>query len=125
MHFVKKHRERYGKELLNIAHLKLPCGTEWEVEVTRHNDVFWFEKEWEEFSKYYSLQSGDSIVFQYEGDSRFTVKIFDKTRTEIDYPIKAPKMKENDVDGHFPLASTPLPQKKKTASSSGGNYSRN
>lgn len=67
MNFVKKHRERYGKELSNIAHLKLPCGAEWEVEVTRHNDVFWFEKEWEELSKFYSLQSGYSLVFQYEG----------------------------------------------------------
>ncbi|XP_040369065.1 B3 domain-containing protein LOC_Os12g40080 [Rosa chinensis] len=118
--YVKKYQEKYGKELSKVVHLKLPCGTEWEVEVTGHNGHFWFEKGWEDFCKFYSLQSRDSLAFQYEANSRFKVNIFDKSKTEIDYPIKSPDMQENGVNDHSPPASPPLPQKKKEATSSGG-----
>ncbi|XP_050384245.1 B3 domain-containing protein LOC_Os12g40080-like [Argentina anserina] len=119
--YVKKYQEKYGKELPRAAHLKLPCGAEWEVEVTGHNGHFWFEKGWEEFSKFYSLQSHDSLAFQYEGNSRFKVNIFDKSKTEIDYPIKCPNMQENYGNDHSPPATPLITQKKKLeATSSGG-----
>ncbi|XP_061989071.1 B3 domain-containing protein At1g49475-like [Rosa rugosa] len=118
--YLKKCREKYEKELSKVIHLKLPCGTEWKVEVTEHKGHFWFEKGWEDFFKFYSLQSNGSIDFQYEGNSRFKVKIYDKSKIEIDYPIKSTDMQENGVNDHSPLASPPQPQKKKEATSSGG-----
>ncbi|XP_061989186.1 B3 domain-containing transcription factor VRN1-like [Rosa rugosa] len=117
--YVKKYEKKYGEELSNIVHLKLPCGTEWEIEVTRHNGVFWFDKGWETFSKFYSIESRYSLVFQYEGNSRFKVNIFDRTNSEIEYPIKTPKKEENDVDDQFPPVSHLLPQKNNIASSNG------
>ncbi|KAM5576347.1 B3 domain-containing protein Os11g0197600-like [Rosa sericea] len=119
--YVKKYQEKCEEELSKVVHLKLPCGREWEVQVTEHNGHFWFEKGWEEFSKFYSLQSHEWLAFQYEGNSRFKVNIFDKSKTEIDhYPIKSPNIQENDVNDYPPLASRLLPQKKKEATSSGG-----
>ncbi|PRQ47784.1 putative transcription factor B3-Domain family [Rosa chinensis] len=118
--YVKKYEKKYGEELSNIVHLKLPCGTEWEIEVTRHNGVFWFDKGWETLCKFYSIEYRYSLVFQYEGNSRFKVNIFDRTNSEIEYPIKTPKKEENDVDDQFPPASPLLPQKNNIASSNIG-----
>ncbi|KAM5551989.1 B3 domain-containing transcription factor VRN1 [Rosa sericea] len=117
--YEKKYEKKFGEELSNIVHLKLPCGTEWEIEVTRHNGVFWFDKGWETFCKFYSIESRYSLVFQYEGNSRFKVNIFDRTNSEIEYPIKTPKKEENDVDDQFPPASPLLPQKNNIATSNG------
>ncbi|PRQ47786.1 putative transcription factor B3-Domain family [Rosa chinensis] len=94
----KKFVNEYGQCLSNSVCLKLPSGSEWEVEVTRSNGKVWFEKCWPEFSKFYSLSIGDFLVFEYEGDSEFHVFIFDISTTEIDYPIKRPKMEEAPED---------------------------
>ncbi|CAN6563070.1 unnamed protein product [Malus baccata var. baccata] len=52
------------------------------------NGEVWFEKGWPEFSKFYSLDYAFWLVFGYEGNSRFHVFIFDRSCTEVDYPIK-------------------------------------
>ncbi|KAM5576348.1 B3 domain-containing protein [Rosa sericea] len=118
--FPKKYEKEYGEELSNIVHLKLPCGTEWPVEVTRQNGIVLFDKGWETFSKFYSIELFYSLYFQYEGNSRFKVNIFDRTNCQIDYPIKTSIKAENNVDDQFPPASPLLSQKKKEATSSDG-----
>ncbi|XP_040369495.1 B3 domain-containing protein LOC_Os12g40080 [Rosa chinensis] len=85
---------KYRKDLLNSVYLKLPSGSEWEVELTRCKDKIWFEKGWPEFSMFCSLDYGSFLVFQYEGNSHFHVCIFDMSATEIDYPITMPKIEE-------------------------------
>ncbi|XP_062014978.1 B3 domain-containing protein REM13-like [Rosa rugosa] len=85
---------KYGKDLLNSVYLKLPSGSEWEVELTRCRDKIWFEKGWPEFSMFCSLDYGSFLVFRYEGNSHFHVCIFDMSATEIDYPITMPKIEE-------------------------------
>lgn len=90
----KKFVNEYCRGLSDSVCLKLPSGSEWEVEVTRSNGKVWFEKCWPEFSKFYSLGIGDFLVFEYEGNSEFNVFIFDRSTTEIEYPIKRPKMEE-------------------------------
>ncbi|XP_062008096.1 B3 domain-containing transcription factor VRN1-like isoform X1 [Rosa rugosa] len=92
----KKFVIKYGEDVSNSACLKLPSGSEWEVELTRCNGKVWFDKGWPEFSKFCSLDYGDFLVFRYEGNSIFQVCIFDRTATEIDYPIRMPDMEKTD-----------------------------
>ncbi|XP_021829752.1 B3 domain-containing protein At3g18960-like isoform X1 [Prunus avium] len=92
--FVKK----YEKHLSNLVHLKLPSGSEWEVEVTTCDGEVWLDKDWPEFSKFYSLEQGGSLVFKYDGNSKFHVCILDASGTEIDYPLVLPVMEETDED---------------------------
>ncbi|XP_004305403.1 PREDICTED: B3 domain-containing transcription factor VRN1-like isoform X1 [Fragaria vesca subsp. vesca] len=92
----KKFVMKYGQDVSNSARLKLPSGAEWQVELTRCNGKVWFEKGWPEFSKFFSLDYGNFLVFRYEGNSVFQVCIFDRTATEIDYPIAMPGMEETD-----------------------------
>lgn len=80
--FVKK----YEKHLSNPVHLKLPSGSEWEVEVTTCDGEVWLDRGWPEFSKFYSLEQGGSLVFKYDVNSKFQVCILDASGTEIDYP---------------------------------------
>ncbi|CAL2271922.1 unnamed protein product [Prunus armeniaca] len=92
-----KFSTRYGENLSSPVHLKLPSGLEMEIELRRSNDGWvWFDKGWPEFSKLCSLDYGNSLVFGYEGNSNFSVFIFDKTATEIEYP--KPEMEETDSD---------------------------
>lgn len=92
----KKFVMKYGKDLSNSVCLKLPSGSEWEVGLTRCKGEIWFEKGWPEFSMFCSLDYGNFLLFRYEGNSRFHVCIFDKSATEIDYPILMPTIEEAD-----------------------------
>lgn len=92
----KKFVIKYGEDVSNSVCLKLPSGLEWEVELTRRNGKVWFEKGWPDFSKFCSLDYGDFLVFRHEGNSIFQVCIFDRSATEIDYPMTMPEMEEKD-----------------------------
>ncbi|KAM1174684.1 hypothetical protein EV1_026983 [Malus domestica] len=94
MKFVMK----YGEELSSPVYLRLPCGSEWEIELRRCNGEVWFEKGWPEFSKFYSLDYAFWLVFGHEGNSRFHVFIFDRSCTEVDYPIKLPDKEKTDYE---------------------------
>nr|XP_028953982.1 B3 domain-containing transcription factor VRN1-like [Malus domestica] len=73
-------------------------SAEWEIELRRCNGEVWFEKGWPEFSKFYSLDYAFWLVFGYEGNSRFHVFIFDRSCTEVDYPIKLPEKEKTDYE---------------------------
>ncbi|KAM5576341.1 B3 domain-containing transcription factor VRN1 [Rosa sericea] len=92
--FVKK----YGGELSHSVCLKVPGGSEWEVDIMRQDCKVWFEKGWPEFSNSCSLDHGHFLVFGYEGNSKFDVCIFDRTATEIDYPIT---VEDDDLSGEI------------------------
>ncbi|XP_062075808.1 B3 domain-containing protein Os03g0619800-like [Humulus lupulus] len=77
--------------------LKLPCGSRWEVGLTKSDGNVWIEKGWNKFAEHYSLNRGNLLVFRYDGVSQFTVIIFDKTTTEIDYSSN-PSHFEKHVD---------------------------
>ena len=73
--------------LTNRVVLKLPCGSQWKLGLTKSSDgKVWIDKGWPEFAKQYSIARGHLLVFRYEGNSQFYVVIFDTTTTEIDYP---------------------------------------
>ncbi|KAM6564452.1 hypothetical protein CsatB_024450 [Cannabis sativa] len=78
--------------------LKVPCGSIWEVELTKSNDgKVWMEKGWDKFALHFSLSRGNFLVFRYEGDSHFHVIIFDTTNTEIDYPHSSNHFEKQNV----------------------------
>ncbi|CAI0541353.1 unnamed protein product [Linum tenue] len=72
------------------ATLKVPSGDEWEVELGREGeeDVWFGNNGWQRFAEFYSLQYGHLLVFEYSGRSEFSVVIFGRSATEIDYPVR-------------------------------------
>ncbi|RXI07246.1 hypothetical protein DVH24_026382 [Malus domestica] len=74
----------------------------WRYSFVAHKKIrnceVWFEKGWPEFSKFYSLDYAFWLVFGYEGNSRFHVFIFDRSCTEVDYPIKLPDKEKTDYE---------------------------
>nr|XP_011465844.1 PREDICTED: B3 domain-containing transcription factor VRN1-like [Fragaria vesca subsp. vesca] len=79
----------YGEDLSNWVYFKLPYGPELDIGLTSFNGEVWFRKGWPEFSKLYSLEKGYSLIFGYEGNSRFQVSIFDGSNNmEIDYTTR-------------------------------------
>ncbi|MED6107558.1 hypothetical protein PIB30_015089 [Stylosanthes scabra] len=88
-----KFTRRYGGGLSNPMFLKPPDGSIWKVYWTRKNDdgggdeVYWFQKGWNKFTEKYSLDHGNLLVFTYHGTSQLDVHIFDKSASEILYPL--------------------------------------
>ncbi|KAI4330331.1 hypothetical protein MLD38_028629 [Melastoma candidum] len=83
--FVRK----YGTNLSNLVHLKLPNGDAWAVELQRddHGGLS-LRKGWADFIEYCCICLGYFLVFRYEGDSCFHVVVFDATACEIEYPVR-------------------------------------
>ncbi|CAN0880517.1 B3 domain-containing transcription factor VRN1 [Linum grandiflorum] len=72
----------------------VPSGFSWEVELhksltgqNRQQPEVWIQGQaWEHFARCHRLENGHFIVFQYEGDSRFSVFVFAINGCEIRYP---------------------------------------
>ncbi|ONH90754.1 hypothetical protein PRUPE_8G072800 [Prunus persica] len=90
--------DKCGEHLSDQIHLKLPCGSEWKIKLRRCNGEVWLGKGWPEFSEFYSLKKGNSLLFRYEGNSKFNVLIFDESGTEMDYPITITLIEETDEE---------------------------
>ncbi|CAI0452129.1 unnamed protein product [Linum tenue] len=75
----------YGALLPENVIFKLPSGAEWRVGLLKSGEKIWFQEGWREFADFYSLASGQLLVFQYGSHGHFLVLIFDKTAREIDY----------------------------------------
>ncbi|XP_050281441.1 B3 domain-containing transcription factor VRN1-like [Quercus robur] len=114
-----------------MAFLTIPNGTKWKV-LTKRDGEAWFQNGWCEFASYHALILGHLLVFRYEGNSQFSVLIFDATTIEIDYPLddqlQVRRMEDNEsddnsleiMDGFMPSRKTgekpplpcPLPHKR-------------
>lgn len=100
----KKFVMKYGDDLSNPVSLELPSGSgsAWKVDLRRLDGEVWFDKGWADFSEFYSLDRGHWLVFGYQGNSKFHVCIFDRTCTEVDYPLRKQEMEEtDDTDDDF------------------------
>ncbi|MED6219250.1 hypothetical protein PIB30_034070 [Stylosanthes scabra] len=82
----KKFSKKYGDGLPNPVYIKPPDGTEWKIDWTKQDGEVLFEKGWKEFAKYYSLDNGHLLWFEYNGTSEIEVHILDPSCLEIDYP---------------------------------------
>lgn len=61
-----------------------PSGNIWHVNLFEYNGHLFFQDGWSTFVKDHSIECGDSLVFEYDGDSNFTVQIFDQSSCEKD-----------------------------------------
>ncbi|XP_026398704.1 putative B3 domain-containing protein At5g66980 [Papaver somniferum] len=65
----------------------------WSVKVVKSGNDYFFQNGWEDFVNHYTLQYGNFLMFNYHGNSRFHVSVFDYTTqceredTTIDYVI--------------------------------------
>ncbi|OWM66305.1 hypothetical protein CDL15_Pgr013522 [Punica granatum] len=95
--FVRK----YGAELSksDVVLLHVPSGDAWEVKLRAGDGAIWLENGWPDFMNFYSIKHGDFLVFCYKSRSsnEFDVLLFDKSATEIEYPIKNYTTDENNV----------------------------
>ncbi|KAK2430256.1 hypothetical protein P8452_43684 [Trifolium repens] len=85
---------RFGNELKNVATIVVPDGCVWEMELKKCDEHVFFCNSWQEFVEYYSIGYGCYLSFKYEGNSKFSVIIFDATSVEICYPFKTPSPNE-------------------------------
>ncbi|XP_027092257.2 B3 domain-containing protein Os01g0723500 isoform X1 [Coffea arabica] len=64
------------------AFLLGPSGNTWYANLTQQNDDLFLQDGWVAFVRDHSLESGDSLVFRYDGNLHFTVQVFDKSSCE-------------------------------------------
>ncbi|KAL4595853.1 hypothetical protein ACB092_12G122100 [Castanea dentata] len=94
----EKFVREFGDELSAVAKLTVPYGRSWQVGLEKADKNIWFCDGWKDFVKYYSICYGYFLVFEYQGNSNFHVLVFDKTATEIQYPLSNNCKLEDQVD---------------------------
>lgn len=82
--------ENLTGDVSNIATLSLSSGSHWLVRV-RKNPGMYLEDGWSQFIKDNKLGDDEFLVFRYDGDMHFHVKIFDKSGVKRS---SAPKSEE-------------------------------
>nr|POF02057.1 b3 domain-containing transcription factor vrn1 [Quercus suber] len=102
----KKFIREYGSHLSDVAYLTIPNGTKWKVKLTKSDGEVCFGNGWCEFASSHALALGHFLVFRYDGNSEFSVLIFDATATEIEYPAAELQY------GAEEKPPVPLPQKR-------------
>ncbi|KAF3326212.1 B3 domain-containing protein [Carex littledalei] len=73
----------------------------WRVDVCQNEQGICFSRGWPEFAKAHHLQIGYLLVFRYEGNMVFHVKVFDTTSCLMDYSLKIKSQGETQI----PVAS--------------------
>ena len=68
------------------------------MELEKVNKNVWFCDSWKDFVEYHSICYGYLLVFKYQGNSNFNVLVFDKTTTEIQYPLSMNCKLEGQAD---------------------------
>ncbi|KAI6688211.1 hypothetical protein NL676_025039 [Syzygium grande] len=56
-----------------------PSGDSWTVGLIKEEGALYFDGGWPEFVEDHSVQTGDFLVFQYDGEAGFQVRVFDPT----------------------------------------------
>ncbi|KAB1199848.1 B3 domain-containing transcription factor VRN1 [Morella rubra] len=91
----------FGDKLSARATLTVPNGQIWQVGLEEAQSKIWFQEGWRDFVEHHSIDHGYFLVFRYEGNSNFSVLVFDQTSTEIQYPWnnkKCQRGREDQVD---------------------------
>lgn len=72
----------------------------WLVEVSQRENEFFFEAGWSKFVQEKKVQWGNCLVFEYDGESFFDVKIFGKTACEKDFNVEVfeARVKEEEME---------------------------
>lgn len=76
----------YGDYLGEKVVLKVPNGEKWPIGLTSRDRKVWLNKGWSKFAEFYSLDHGNLLIFNFEGDhSHFHVRIFARSCLEKDF----------------------------------------
>ena len=59
-----------------------PSGNTWDVNLIQQNDDLFLHHGWPAFVRDHFIESGDFLVFRYDGELHFTVQVFDKSSCE-------------------------------------------
>ncbi|XP_060194657.1 uncharacterized protein LOC132623866 isoform X2 [Lycium barbarum] len=86
LHIPDEFVMKYGADLPDVVFLGVPNGAIWEVKLLNSNGMKWLKEGWTQFMEYYSIGRGNLLLFQYNGNSHFSVFIFDLSASEIEYP---------------------------------------
>ncbi|GLT86317.1 hypothetical protein SLE2022_044620 [Rubroshorea leprosula] len=76
---------RFKGELSVAAALTVPDGHVSRVGLKKADNKIWFQEGWQEFLERYSIRVGYFLIFRYEGNSAFSVSIFNLSASEIFY----------------------------------------
>jgi hypothetical protein len=79
--FIKKYRIEFS----GAVTLTVPDGHIWRIGLRKLDNKIWLTDGWLEFMQRYSIRVGYFLVFRYEGNSAFSVFIFNLTFSEINY----------------------------------------
>lgn len=102
--------ELIRNDLSDHANLNLNTSSEWswKVKVSKTRGGVYFKDGWQEFLKDNSVDDGDFLVFEYEGNMHFRVHIFDKSCCERDsFPNNETKKKSTFVEHKKRRPGTP------------------
>ncbi|KAK9136204.1 hypothetical protein Syun_015534 [Stephania yunnanensis] len=91
----KKFSREFGRNLSDVAILKVPTGKDWQIKVRNENGDMFLQEGWQQFKEEYSISAGHFLVFRYEGNSNFHVLIFDMSGSEIGYADRTDKTTTN------------------------------
>ncbi|PPS12129.1 hypothetical protein GOBAR_AA08516 [Gossypium barbadense] len=97
--FIKKFRD----ELSVAAALTVPDGHVWRVGIKKVDNKAWFKEGWQEFVERYYISVGYFLIFRYEGNSAFSVSIFNLYNSEINYQTNALVGNQYNLGRQYPF----------------------
>ncbi|KAF6177079.1 hypothetical protein GIB67_015954 [Kingdonia uniflora] len=74
--------KHFNGKLLRKSFLRGPTGKSWPISMKKVNDDLFIHEGWQAFVRDHSLEIGDFLVFRYSGNSKFSVKMYDRTCCE-------------------------------------------
>ncbi|XP_071733253.1 B3 domain-containing protein Os11g0197600-like [Rutidosis leptorrhynchoides] len=97
---------KFGKHLegktSGTVSLTGPSGNTWHADLAEQTDGLFILDGWTGFVRDHFLESGDSLVFRYDGDLHFTVQIFDQSSCEKETAFSAECHQDLSIfDQHF------------------------
>lgn len=87
----KKFVKKYGRRLSDDIFINVPKSEQpWKITLEKSNNNMFLGKGWQALMELYSLDYGHFLLFRLDEGlpSQFHVHIFDKSATEIDYPVQ-------------------------------------
>ncbi|KAG6511810.1 hypothetical protein ZIOFF_029888 [Zingiber officinale] len=87
---------------LRMVSLRGPSGNVWDVELVDSSNGLRFESGWKEFVTDHAIETGDILVFRFDGCSCFSVLVFDATACEKEVAFLARPHAQNVADVNEP-----------------------
>ncbi|KAF5187979.1 B3 domain-containing protein [Thalictrum thalictroides] len=109
-----------AKKSSEMVILEGPSGSCWCVRLKRTIDGMYLEDGWGKFARAHSLREGEFLVFRYDGNTKFTVQIFDSSTLEKEDAFKVANSKEEIICDRGKKRLMPQEEKQKHHTESWG-----